>query len=217
MFQQAKESLVLSQVVAHDANLLIKLAADASACGIGAVISHVYPDGSEQPIAFASRILTSTECNYAQLVKEALSLVYGVKHFHQYLYGRMFTLVTDHKPLTMILNPQKGIPSLTAACLQCWAIILSVYWYEIEFKCTQEHCNADGLSRLPLPNVKSHKSSALDIFTVAQLDSLSVTAEQLGKVTRADPAKFTDSWSQVGRNKSKSVSNPTGIDRMRSR
>ena len=134
-------------------------------------------------MAFASRTLTSAERNYAQLEKEALALIYGVKHFHQYLYGRMFTLVTDHKPLTTILNPRKGIPSLAAARLQCWAIILSAYLYEIEFKCTQDHGNADGLSRLPLPNVKSPKSNPADVFTVAQLDSLPVTAEHLGKAT----------------------------------
>ena len=92
-----------------------------------------------------------------------------------------------HWSLTTILNPRKGIPSLAAARLQRWAIILSTYRYEIEFKCTQEHSNADGLSRLPLPNVKSHKSHAVDVFTVAQLDSLPVTAEQLGQATRNDP------------------------------
>ena len=61
-FQQAKESLISSQVLAHyDTNLPIKLAADASAYGIGAVISPVYPDGSERPVAFVSRTLTSAE------------------------------------------------------------------------------------------------------------------------------------------------------------
>ena len=187
-FKQAKESLVSSKVLAHyDAKLPIKLAADASAYGVGAVISHVYPDGSEHPVAFASRTLTAAEQNYAQLEKEALALIYGIKHFHQYLYGRIFTLVTDHKPLTTILNPRKGIPSLAAARLQRWAIILSAYRYEIEFKRTQEHCNADGLSRLPLPNEKAHVPHAVDVFTVAQLDSLPVTAEQIGQATRVDP------------------------------
>ena len=98
-FKQAKQELVASKVLAHyDINLPIKLAADASSYGVGAVISHVYPvpDGTERPIAFASRTLTTAEQNYAQLEKEALGLVFGVKRFHPYLFGRTFTLVTDH-------------------------------------------------------------------------------------------------------------------------
>ena len=59
-------------------------------------------------------------------------------------------MVTDHKPLTAILGPKKGIPSLAAARLQRWAIILSDYEYDIQYKSTEEHSNADGLSRLPL-------------------------------------------------------------------
>ena len=61
-FQQAKDNLVSSQVLAHyDPKLPIRLAADTSAYGIGAVISHIYPDGSERPMVFASRTLTSAE------------------------------------------------------------------------------------------------------------------------------------------------------------
>ena len=74
----------------------MKMAGDASSYGIGAVISHVFPDGHEWPIAFTSRTLTATERNYSQIEKEALSLVFGVQKLHQYFYGCNFILVTDH-------------------------------------------------------------------------------------------------------------------------
>ena len=99
-FKAAKELLVTAPVLAHyNPSLPIRLAGDASAYGIGAVISHVFEDGSERPVAFASRTLSPTERNYPQIEKEALSLIFGIQKFHQYLYGRPFVLVTDHKPL----------------------------------------------------------------------------------------------------------------------
>ena len=65
-FEQAKSQLVSAPVLAHyDVERKIKLAADASAYGLGAVISHVYEDGSERPIAYASRTLSNSEKNYA--------------------------------------------------------------------------------------------------------------------------------------------------------
>ena len=125
-FRQAKEAIVSTSVLTHyNPKLPITLAGDASAYGIGAVISLILPDGSEKPIAFASRSLSTSERNYAQLEKEALSLIYGVKKFHQYLHGRKFRLVTDHKPLLAILGPKSGVPSLATTRLQRWASLLS--------------------------------------------------------------------------------------------
>ena len=118
-FQNAKEMLVTSNVLAHyDPTQPIRLAADASAYGIGVVISHVLPSGEEKPVAFASQTLTQSERNYAQIEREVLALVFGVKRFHQYLYGWKFTLLTDHRPLTTILGAKKGIPPIAAARLQ---------------------------------------------------------------------------------------------------
>ncbi len=80
------------------------------------VISHVMEDGTKQPVAFTSWTLFKSEQNYSQIEKEALSLIFGVKKFHSYLYGRKF--ITDHKLLTTILGPKRGIPPLAAARLQ---------------------------------------------------------------------------------------------------
>ena len=188
-FQLAKLSLIAAPVLAHyDPSIPLVVATDASAYGVGAVLSHRYPDGSERPIAYASRTLSSSEHNYAQVEKEALSLVFGVQKFHQYLYGRHFSLQTDHKPLTTILGPKTGIPPLAAARMQRWALLLSAYHYDIAFKLTKAHANADGLSRLPLPDstaVGNHPDPT--IFNMVQLSSLPVTATEVTVATRTDP------------------------------
>ena len=100
-FRVAKQSLSSDLVLVHfNPQLPLRLAGDASCYRIGAVLSHQYPDGSERPIAYASRTLLPSEKNYAQIEREALLLVFGIQKFHQFIYGCSFTLVTDHKLLT---------------------------------------------------------------------------------------------------------------------
>ncbi|XP_060113007.1 uncharacterized protein K02A2.6-like, partial [Heteronotia binoei] len=108
-FQDIKGLLMSNSVLAHfDETLPLVLACDASPYGVGAVLGHRLPDGTEVPIAYYSRTLSSAERNYAQIDKEGLAVVAGVKTFHDYIYGRPFTLYTDHKPLLGELSTHKG-------------------------------------------------------------------------------------------------------------
>ena len=63
------------------------MAGDALQYGIRAVISHIMPNGTKRPIAYTLRTLSSTESKYVQVNKKALSLIFGIKKFHQFLYG----------------------------------------------------------------------------------------------------------------------------------
>ena len=90
----------------------MKLDCDASNYGVGAVLSHVYPNGDEKPVAYASRTLNKSEKNYSQLDKEALAIIFAVKKFNQFLYGRRFTLRCDNKALCSIFGNKYTTPVL---------------------------------------------------------------------------------------------------------
>ena len=75
--------------------------------------------------------LTNPEKRYSQLDKEALSVLFRVKKFHLYLYGKHFVIRSDHQPL---LNEAKAIPPMASVHLQRWALTLSAYEYTFEYK-----------------------------------------------------------------------------------
>uniref|UniRef100_A0A4W5R0Y7 Reverse transcriptase/retrotransposon-derived protein RNase H-like domain-containing protein n=1 Tax=Hucho hucho TaxID=62062 RepID=A0A4W5R0Y7_9TELE len=181
-FKKVKTALAQSEALTHfNPNLPLQLACDASPYGVGAVVSHIMPSGEERPIAFASRTLSKAESNYAQIEREALAIVFGVKKFHQFLFGRLFTLLTDHRPLTSIFGPHTGIPSLAASRMQRWAFLLSAHQYDIKYRRSEQHCNADGLSRLPLPVAHTDHSQA-EIFYFKEVTNAPVTSVQVKKV-----------------------------------
>ena len=188
-FQNVKEMITSDIVLTHyDPDLPVKLACDSSSYGLGAVISHVMGNGEERPIAFASRTLNSAEKNYAQIQKEALAIVWGVKKFYCYLFGRKFTLLTDHQPLISIFGPKKGIPATAASRMQRYALFLQGYDYDIEYKSSKSHANCDGLSRLPYSHGEElPDSDSAEIYNLSQIDSLPVCANDVKLETCHDP------------------------------
>jgi len=82
------------------------------------------------------------------------------------------------------MGPKKGIPSLVAVRLQRWAILLSVYDYNICYKSIKNHSNADGPSGLPLPSTLP--AQCVTTFNIVQVQSLPVTFGDIQKATRLD-------------------------------
>ena len=188
-FTTLKELLLNSPLLAHyGPNKPVRLAVDASSYGLGAVLSHVFDIGEEKPIAYASRSLSASEQNYSMIKKEALVIVFGIKKFHQYLFGRRFSLLTDHRPLTLLLGPKRGIPVLAASHLQRWAIQLSTYQYDIEYRASKDHANADA-SRLPRKTMEEPDDWIIEANQVnrVQMEQAPITVSQIREATHGDP------------------------------
>ena len=112
-FAKSKELLQSAELLVHfDLSKEPVLATDASDYGVGAVLTHKMQGGTERPNGYMSRSLNGAERNYSTLEKEVLSIMSGVKKFHQFLYGHSFTIKTDHKPLEGLLNERKGFQRL---------------------------------------------------------------------------------------------------------
>ena len=99
-FKQVKEILSAAPVLKFfDPKENVELQCDASDKGLGACLMQ-----GGQPVAYASRCMTETEVNYAQIEKELLAILFGVERFEQCVYGRRVEIETDHKPLESIFK-----------------------------------------------------------------------------------------------------------------
>ena len=148
-FQKLKNALSSAPCMSYfDKNKQTFVTVDASPVGISAILSQKSKNSdmnSQKIIAYASRALSDTEKRYSQTEKEALAIIWAVEHFHLFIYGSEFTLVTDHKPLEIIYGQRTA---KTSARIERWVLRLQPYAFKIVYKSGTNN-PADYLSHHP--------------------------------------------------------------------
>ena len=162
-FSEMKEALVKSPVLGYpDVNKDFILDTDASFNTIGAVLSQKDDSGRERVIAYGSHAMSNHEKGYCITRKELLAIYYFCQHFNHYLYGRRFTLRTDHKAITFMLSTKKPITTQ----FQTWINYLSSLDIKLQYRKGAEHSNADLLSRTACETctqcLQSHEEAKTD-------------------------------------------------------
>ena len=142
-FEDIKEKMCNAETLAYfDLRQKTTLICDAGPVGLGAILMQE-EDGQQRVVSFASRALTAVERRYAQIEKEALSVVWACERFHNYLLGIEFTLQTDHKPLLYIYNRVNRL----SARVERWLLRLQPCKFNLQHVKGTDNI-ADSLSRL---------------------------------------------------------------------
>ena len=157
---------------------------DASSVGVEAALLQPGPDGALQPVA--SRILDNAEQNYSQIERESLAVVFGVTKYRQYLLGRQFKLLTDHKRFITLLGEHMPVPLLAAARIKRWALLLAAYDYTIEFIRGKDNVFADFLSRKPIKYKQSAAEQVAENVMFIEEDQF-LNASLVAMETMRDP------------------------------
>ena len=144
-FISLKEKLMSPPILKYpNFNETFIVTTDASNYALGAVLSQGII-GEDLPISYASRTLNKHELNKPIIEKELLSIHWAINFFRPYLYGRKFTVVTDHRPLVSLFTHKNPSSKLTRIRLD-----LSDYDFEIIYKQGKMNTNADALSRIKI-------------------------------------------------------------------
>jgi len=144
-FNQLRETLCTQPILQYpDFTKPFIITTDVSGFAIGGILSQGII-GKDLPISYTSRLLNTAEKNYSTIEKELLAIVYCTNYFRPYIYGRKFSLVTDHKPLTWLHSVKDPTSKLVR-----WRLKLAEYEYDVTYKAGKTNVNADALSRNPV-------------------------------------------------------------------
>jgi hypothetical protein len=144
-FNQLKAALLAARLLAHpNYTLPMIIIPDACGFGIGAVLSQNV-NGKEHPLAYVSRLLSSSEVNYSITEKECLALIWSLEKFRPLIWGCKLIIITDHEALCWLRTKRD-----LAGRLARWSLCLQEYDVEIQYRSGKLHQNADCLLRNPL-------------------------------------------------------------------
>ena len=153
----------------------IRVVCDASHNGLGAVLEQLGTEGW-RPISFASRFLNEAEKKYSTNELEMLVVVWGAEYFRNYILGRSFTVITDHKALISLLNGNNKKNKTLFSRLTRWPDSLIPFDFVIEHKPGAKIGLADYLSRHSSEPPKPYDSQ-YDIKYESQYDNLFTVAK----------------------------------------
>ena len=149
-FTTLKQLLTSDKIIAYfDPEKASTISVDASPVGLGAILTQPHEEtGEKRVVAYASRSLTPVEQRYSQTERKALSIVWACEHFHLYIFGSPFSVVTDRKPLEQIFANPRANPN---ARLERWLLKLQQYSVTVLYAPGKDN-PADYMSRHPLPS-----------------------------------------------------------------
>ena len=143
-FNDIKSALITVPVSSYyDPAKEHKISGDASKSGIGSVLLQSEEDGWH-PVHYGAQTLTKTEMKYAPIEREGMAMLFGVRKFHQYVFGKRFVLETDHKPLVSIFQ---GYLNEAPARLQSIMLKMQKYDYALIWVSRKYIALADSLSK----------------------------------------------------------------------
>ena len=189
-FQAIKSALTSKTVMAYfDKGKATQLVTDASPTGLSAILSQTTLHQDDRKIvAYISRALTDVERRYSQTEREALAIVWAMERLHIYLYGGHFTLLTDCKPIQMILNNPISKPP---ARIERWNLRIQDFDFDIQY-IKGPHNPSDFLSRHPivakaLPDTEFEDTATRYLnFIIEHTVPKAMTLEEIKLATTSD-------------------------------
>ena len=190
-FEAVKSALASTTVMSYfDKSKETELVTDASPFGLSAILSQHTPGKADRKIvAYISRSLSDVERRYSQTEREALAIVWAMEKLYLYLYGGKFTIITDCKPIEMILNNPASKPP---ARIERWYLRLQDFDFNVQYIKGNEN-PSDFLSRhlTPGPNVNNTEldtvADAYVHFLTAHAVPKAMTLFEIQEATKNDP------------------------------